>query len=74
MLGSLFIYLQYSISGSRPYHKLCYMELHHPRCDVCKDFVSTVYWVLILQEIVDQLHILFKIALRSMIVLITKHV
>ncbi|MCH96278.1 protein DA1-related 1-like, partial [Trifolium medium] len=27
------------MSGNRPYHKPCYKELHHPRCDVCKIFI-----------------------------------
>lgn len=30
---------EYSMSGNRPYHKPCYKELHHPRCDVCKIFI-----------------------------------
>lgn len=37
---------QFSMSGKRPYHKSCYKEQHHPRCDVCKIFVS-VYHVLL---------------------------
>lgn len=32
---------EFSISGSYPYHKSCYKEQHHPKCDVCKQFIST---------------------------------
>lgn len=34
---------QFSLSGSNPYHKICYKELHHPKCDVCHQFVRTFY-------------------------------
>ncbi|KAG4968307.1 hypothetical protein JHK87_033958 [Glycine soja] len=27
------------MSGNRRYHKSCYKELRHPRCDVCKNFI-----------------------------------
>ena len=27
--------------GTDSYHKTCYMELHHPKCDVCKHFLPT---------------------------------
>ncbi|XP_020526595.1 protein DA1-related 2 isoform X2 [Amborella trichopoda] len=30
---------QFSLSGNDPYHKSCYKELHHPRCDVCREFI-----------------------------------
>lgn len=30
---------EFSMSGDRRYHKSCYKELHHPRCDVCKNFI-----------------------------------
>ncbi|KAL1369672.1 hypothetical protein HN51_000052 [Arachis hypogaea] len=30
---------EFSMSGNRRYHKSCYKELHHPRCDVCKNFI-----------------------------------
>eukprot|EP00250_Pteridium_aquilinum_P010539 c19461_g1_i1 orf=618-1982(-) len=33
--------LEFSMSGNQPYHKSCYKHLFHPRCDVCKDFIST---------------------------------
>lgn len=31
---------QFSVSDDQRYHKSCFMELYHPKCDVCKDFVS----------------------------------
>lgn len=30
---------QFTLLGTDPYHKLCYKELHHPKCDVCLQFV-----------------------------------
>jgi hypothetical protein len=27
------------MSGNQPYHKSCYKEQYHPKCDVCKQFV-----------------------------------
>ncbi|XP_056168724.1 protein DA1-related 1-like isoform X2 [Syzygium oleosum] len=30
---------EFSLSGKRPYHKSCYKEHHHPRCDVCKNHI-----------------------------------
>lgn len=35
------------MSGNRPYHKLCYKEQHHPKCDVCHNFVSDFQLLLI---------------------------
>ncbi|KAE9606735.1 hypothetical protein Lal_00026472 [Lupinus albus] len=32
---------EFSMSSSRPYHKSCYKKQHHPRCDVCKNFIPT---------------------------------
>ncbi|KAH7278530.1 hypothetical protein KP509_38G045100 [Ceratopteris richardii] len=32
---------EFSMSGDKPYHKRCYKELFHPRCDVCKEFIPT---------------------------------
>ncbi|KAK6922773.1 Protein DA1-like domain [Dillenia turbinata] len=32
---------EFSMYGNRPYHKSCYRDQHHPRCDVCKDFIPT---------------------------------
>ncbi|KAJ9703342.1 hypothetical protein PVL29_004937 [Vitis rotundifolia] len=29
------------MSGSHPYHKSCYKEQNHPRCDVCRNFIPT---------------------------------
>ncbi|KAK3419255.1 hypothetical protein EUGRSUZ_H04968 [Eucalyptus grandis] len=30
---------EFSLAGKRPYHKSCYKENHHPRCDVCKNHI-----------------------------------
>ncbi|GAV91517.1 LIM domain-containing protein/DUF3633 domain-containing protein [Cephalotus follicularis] len=32
---------EFSMSGNRPYHKSCYKENHHPKCDVCNNFIPT---------------------------------
>ncbi|POO02619.1 Zinc finger, LIM-type [Trema orientale] len=32
---------EFSMSGNRPYHKSCYKEQNHPRCDVCNNFIPT---------------------------------
>ncbi|KAG9145045.1 hypothetical protein Leryth_018335 [Lithospermum erythrorhizon] len=32
---------EFSMSENRPYHKSCYKEKHHPKCDVCKHFIPT---------------------------------
>ncbi|XP_021718530.1 protein DA1-related 1-like isoform X1 [Chenopodium quinoa] len=32
---------EFSMSRNRPFHKTCYKEQHHPRCDVCKNFIPT---------------------------------
>ncbi|KAH6824282.1 DA1 [Perilla frutescens var. hirtella] len=32
---------EFSVSGSYPYHKVCYKESHHPKCDVCRHFIPT---------------------------------
>ncbi|KAJ7952952.1 Protein DA1-related 1-like [Quillaja saponaria] len=32
---------EYSMSGKHPYHKSCYRNQHHPRCDVCNNFIPT---------------------------------
>ncbi|ERN17606.1 hypothetical protein AMTR_s00059p00161610 [Amborella trichopoda] len=32
---------EFSMSGNDPYHKSCYKELYHPKCDVCKEFIPT---------------------------------
>ncbi|CAN0909577.1 Protein DA1-related 2, partial [Linum grandiflorum] len=31
---------EFSLSGKDPYHKLCFKELTHPKCEVCLQFVS----------------------------------
>ncbi|CAL5332307.1 hypothetical protein CsSME_00013744 [Camellia sinensis var. sinensis] len=32
---------EFSMSGNYPYHKSCYKENYHPKCDVCKHFIPT---------------------------------
>ncbi|XP_023729030.1 protein DA1-related 1 isoform X1 [Lactuca sativa] len=32
---------EFSMSDNRPFHKSCYKEHHHPKCDVCKNFIPT---------------------------------
>ncbi|KAL8248778.1 hypothetical protein R6Q59_005646 [Mikania micrantha] len=32
---------EFSMSDNRQFHKSCYKEHHHPRCDVCKNFIPT---------------------------------
>lgn len=32
---------EFSMSGNYPYHKYCYKEHYHPKCDVCKYFIPT---------------------------------
>ncbi|XP_057423504.1 protein DA1-like isoform X2 [Lotus japonicus] len=32
---------EFSTSGNYPYHKPCYKESYHPKCDVCKHFIPT---------------------------------
>lgn len=32
---------EFSVSGNRPFHKSCYKEQHHPKCDVCRKFIPT---------------------------------
>lgn len=32
---------EFSMSENHPYHKSCYKEKHHPKCDVCKNFIPT---------------------------------
>jgi len=32
---------EFSMSGNHPYHKTCYKEQFHPKCDVCKQFIPT---------------------------------
>ncbi|XP_008444674.1 LIM domain-containing protein HDR3 isoform X2 [Cucumis melo] len=32
---------EFSTSGNFPYHKSCYKENYHPKCDVCKHFIPT---------------------------------
>lgn len=36
---------QFTLLGTDPYHKLCYKELHHPKCDVCLQFVRFFFFV-----------------------------
>ncbi|KAL1327268.1 hypothetical protein HN51_037338 [Arachis hypogaea] len=30
---------EFSLSGSRPYHKTCFKELTHPKCEVCHQYI-----------------------------------
>ncbi|KAL3505251.1 hypothetical protein ACH5RR_035092 [Cinchona calisaya] len=32
---------EFSMYGNYPYHKACYKEHYHPKCDVCKHFIPT---------------------------------
>ncbi|XVE82691.1 hypothetical protein DITRI_Ditri16bG0026300 [Diplodiscus trichospermus] len=32
---------EFSVSENCPFHKSCYKEHHHPKCDVCKKFIPT---------------------------------
>ncbi|CAN8316237.1 unnamed protein product [Cochlearia groenlandica] len=32
---------EFSLSGTKPYHKLCFKELTHPKCEVCHHFIPT---------------------------------
>ncbi|XP_043710916.1 protein DA1-related 1-like [Telopea speciosissima] len=32
---------EFSMSDNHPYHKSCYKEHYHPKCDVCKHFIPT---------------------------------
>ncbi|KAI4336915.1 hypothetical protein L6164_015388 [Bauhinia variegata] len=32
---------EFSTSGNYPYHRSCYKESYHPKCDVCKHFIPT---------------------------------
>ncbi|XP_076888740.1 protein DA1-related 1-like isoform X2 [Bidens hawaiensis] len=32
---------EFSMSENRQFHKSCYKEHHHPKCDVCKNFIPT---------------------------------
>ncbi|KAE8673755.1 Protein DA1-related 2 [Hibiscus syriacus] len=32
---------EFSLSGRDPYHKTCFKELTHPKCDVCFQFIPT---------------------------------
>ncbi|WOH02923.1 hypothetical protein DCAR_0522313 [Daucus carota subsp. sativus] len=32
---------EFSMSGNYPYHKFCYKEHYHPKCDVCNHFIPT---------------------------------
>ncbi|MCO5601047.1 hypothetical protein L7F22_055164 [Adiantum nelumboides] len=33
--------LEFSMLANYPYHKSCYKQLYHPKCDVCKEFIPT---------------------------------
>ncbi|KAF3779001.1 DA1-related 1 protein [Nymphaea thermarum] len=36
---------EFSMSGNYPYHKSCYRELYHPKCDVCKQFPRDTQYI-----------------------------
>ncbi|VAH40018.1 unnamed protein product [Triticum turgidum subsp. durum] len=38
---SQYMTMRFSMSGNHPYHKTCYKERFHPKCDVCKQFIPT---------------------------------
>jgi len=38
--GLLFRWSKFSLSGKHPYHKYCFKELSHPKCEVCHHYVS----------------------------------
>lgn len=44
MTAFFFFLLQFSMRKLNfwPYHKNCYKELYHPRCDICKQYVSVI--------------------------------
>ena len=55
----LFFLHQFSMSRNRPFHKLCYKEQHHPRCDVCQNFVrisSYPIWLFFLWKCSTKVH------------------
>jgi len=35
-----FCWSKFSLSGKHPYHKYCFKELSHPKCEVCRHYVS----------------------------------
>lgn len=42
LLFSFFCWSKFSLSGKHPYHKSCFKELTHPKCEVCFQFVRLV--------------------------------
>jgi hypothetical protein len=51
---AIYLYLcvsKFTLLGAEPYHKLCYKELHHPKCDVCLQFVRIISaWTRFVEE------------------------
>ncbi|XP_065035390.1 LIM domain-containing protein HDR3-like isoform X3 [Musa acuminata AAA Group] len=43
--GQLIRETEFSLSGTYPYHKSCYKELHHPKCDVCHEFSRNTRYI-----------------------------
>ncbi|XP_065038147.1 LIM domain-containing protein HDR3 isoform X3 [Musa acuminata AAA Group] len=39
--GQIICENEFTLSGIDPYHKSCYKELLHPKCDVCHEFIPT---------------------------------
>lgn len=35
---------EFSMYGNHPYHKSCYKESYHPKCDVCKQFGTSYFF------------------------------
>jgi len=38
---------KFSLSGKHPYHKSCFKELTHPKCEVCFQFVRLIFLCLL---------------------------
>lgn len=42
-LVSISTFGQFSVQGNEAYHRECYKELFHPKCEVCSNFVSAAH-------------------------------
>lgn len=41
-------FVQFAMHDDQPYHRSCYKEFFHPKCDVCDNFVSahnSIAWI-----------------------------
>ena len=41
-------FVQFAMHDDQPYHRSCYKEFFHPKCDVCDNFVSvhnSIVWI-----------------------------